>query len=197
MTQAFPLHWPEGWPRTAPHRRQASKFKPGGTTQEAQYVRDELARLGARHVVISSNISLRNDGLPYSNQRRVTDTGVAVYFEREGQSQCIPCDRWSTVEENLRAVWKSIEALRGMDRWGAKNFVDAAFKGFQALPPPGGKPWKQVLREHGVIPETPEQVNAMYRRLAAARHPDKVGGSESAMAELNAAREQALKELQP
>ncbi|TGR16226.1 J domain-containing protein, partial [Mesorhizobium sp. M8A.F.Ca.ET.202.01.1.1] len=34
-----------------------------------------------------------------------------------------------------------------------------------------------------------------YRRLAAQRHPDLPGGSHDAMAELNQAKEQALKEI--
>jgi DnaJ-domain-containing protein 1 len=40
-----------------------------------------------------------------------------------------------------------------------------------------------------------EDVEAAYRRLAATRHPDK-GGSAEAMAELDLARERALRECQ-
>src|SRR5690606_31281193 len=126
MTEAYPLQWPAGWPRTPAHKRQRSRFQPNGLADEAMSIRWELERLGARYPVVSTNIALRRDGLPYSNQKRPDDPGVAVYFELDGRAQCIPCDRWQTVEENARAIWKSIEALRGLERWGAKSFVDAA-----------------------------------------------------------------------
>src|SRR5690606_6952544 len=108
MTQAYPLQWPAGWPRTAPYRRTASRFRPGGLAAEARECLWELHRLGARNAVISTNIELRRDGLPYSGRRAPDDPGVAAYFTYEGRQQCIPCDRWATVEENLRAIWKSI-----------------------------------------------------------------------------------------
>src|SRR3954464_15309435 len=129
MTNAYPLAWPNGWPRTPAAKRQPSRFSPGALSKEAQETIWELARLGARQAVISTNVELRQDGLPYSNRRKPDDPGVAVYFMYEKRQQCIPCDRWSTVEENLRAIWKSIEALRSLERWGAKSFVDAAFTG--------------------------------------------------------------------
>lgn len=194
MTQAYPLAWPSGWPRTAPHRRLPSKFKPGGLTAEAQECRWELQRLGARQPVISTNIELRQDGLPYSNRRRPDDPGVAVYFTYEGRQQCIPCDRWATVEENLRAVWKSIEALRSLERWGAKSFVDAAFTGFQALPAPNSaRAWWEVLgvSQHASV----EEINAAYRSKAKDTHSD-TGGSDAAMSELNVARDAGLKTRQ-
>lgn len=191
MTEAFPLQWPTGWPRTAAHRRQRSKFKPGALADEAQETRWELQRLGARHPVISTNIELRRDGLPYSNRRSPDDPGVAVYFTYEGRQQCIPCDRWATVEENLRAVWKSIEALRSLERWGAKSFVDAAFTGFTALPSPNtARAWWEVLgvSQHA----SADEINAAYRSKAKAAHSD-TGGSDSAMSELNVARDAGLK----
>ncbi len=191
MTQAYPLQWPAGWQRTAAHRRQPSKFKPGALATEAQECRWELQRLGARQPVISTNIELRQDGLPYSNRRRPDDPGVAVYFTYEGRQQCIPCDRWATVEENLRAVWKSIEALRSLERWGAKSFVDAAFTGFQALPAPSqSRAWWEVLgvSQHA----TPDQINAAWREKAREAHPDN-GGTDALMSEINVARDIGLK----
>lgn len=189
MTEAFPLYWPEHWPRTPADKRQPSKFKPGGLAREAQEIEWEVHRLGGIRCIVSTNVPLRRDGLPYSDRRRIDDPGVAVYFEFQGEQQCIPCDRWATVEENCRAIWKSIEALRGLDRWGAKEFVNAAFRGFTALPPPGAivtRHWRDIL---GPV-ETLEQARARYRELARERHPD-MGGSEEQMAELNAAMEQA------
>lgn len=197
MTDAYPLYWPSGWPRTPAHRREFSRFKPEGLAAEAQYIVWELERLGARSPVISTNMALRRDGLPYSSQKPPDDPGVAVYFEFDGRQQCIPCDRWAKVEENARAVWKSIEALRGLDRWGAKSFVDAAFSGFTALPSPGesnAPHWSAVLG----LPRhaSRAQIEDAYRAKARSSHPDTTGGSHEAMSRLNAAREAALRTIE-
>lgn len=190
MTEAYPLYWPDGWPRT--EKPQESRFSPGGLAAEANNIRRELQLLGASYIVVSTNIELRRDGLPYSGQRQPSDTGVAVYFMLGDRQQCIPCDRWRTVEENCRAVWKSIEALRGLERWGAKSFVDAAFRGFEALPPPEAKRhWRNVL---GTV-TTREEAEQRYRDLARERHPDSPTGSTEAMIELNAAIREARAQL--
>lgn len=192
MTEAYPLHWPDGWPRTDRWKRERSRFDPGGLTAEASLIRDELYRLGARNPVISTDVELRRDGLPYSSRPTPGDVGVAVYFTFQDRQQCIPCDRWASVEENCRAVWKSIEALRGLDRWGAKNFVDAAFRGFEALPAPGVANWRHIM---GSEIHSLADAETRYRELAKQRHPDAPGGSEEAMADLNVAIDMARKDL--
>lgn len=191
MTEAYPLYWPEGWPRT--EGREQSRFEPRGLAEEAQHIRWEIERLGGRDTVVSTNVPLRRDGLPYSDHRKnVGDPGVAVYFTLKGKPQCIPCDRWLTVEENCRAIWKSIEAMRGLERWGARSFVDAAFRGFEALPAPGVTNWRHIL---GSEITTLEQAEVRYRRLARERHPDSPTGSDAMMAELNVAIAKAREEL--
>ena len=148
MTDAYPLKWPAGWPRAKEQRRadfgqktissSGYAYKTSTTFDKAtRALYDELKLLKVTEVVLSSNLELRRDrqGVPYANQR-ISDTGVAVYFKRDGKEQCIPCDRWDRAEDNIKAVAKTIEALRGIERWGAKNMVDAAFRGFAALPAP-------------------------------------------------------------
>src|SRR3546814_19053229 len=48
------------------------------------------------------------------------------------------CDRWDTVRDNVRAIGKTIEAIRGIERWGASDMMERAFSAFEALPAPGG-----------------------------------------------------------
>lgn len=185
--ETYPLQWPAGRPRTPPHKVQYSRFSPGNKTREAHNVQSEILRLGGKNVIISTNVRLRRDGYPYSSDKPPSDSGVAVYFDYLGSQKCFACDRWYLVEENLRAIFKSIEAIRGLDRWGSKSFVEAAFTGFEALPAP--KTCWGILE----IPagSSRSEINSAYRRKIAAAHPDH-GGSDIEAAEINRARDEAL-----
>lgn len=189
MTEAYPLYWPENRPRTPAWKRERSRFATGFGAAVREAV-DELRRLGARLPVVSTNVALRRDGLPLASAKRVDDPGVAVYFTYKGKQTCFACDRWDKVEDNIWAVAKTINAMRGIARWGTGDMLDAAFTGFTALPPPATG-WRQVLDLNG---GGIEQAEAKYRELARRAHPDS-GGSHEKMAELNAAIAQARKEL--
>src|SRR4051812_39644503 len=108
---AWPLHWPIGWPRcknptratfgavrvvTSTYNPQTKwKQRKALTIAEARdRLLDELSRLHASAVVISTNIRTRNDGLPYSNAAEPDDGGVAVYFRLKGQPRVLACDKW-------------------------------------------------------------------------------------------------------
>lgn len=191
MIDAFPLTWPDGRRRIDAHRRQRSRFD---TT--LAHARDELVReirmLDARNVVVSSNLTLRQDGLPYAQQREPEDPGVAAYFQYGDRQMCFACDKWDRVRDNLQAVRKTIGALRGIARWGPGDMM---FTGFLTLPAPGQKvPWRQVL---GFAPEAAvdvRDVDRRFRELAAGAHPGKGGDSEQ-FQRLLVARNQGRKAL--
>lgn len=189
---AYPLHWPEGWKRATSRHRSA--FGIDGFGKARDFLLAEIRRLGGRNVVLSSNISLRLDGLPYANQREPDDPGIAVYFTYKNEQMCFACDRWRTVKENAYAIGKSIEAMRGIERWGSSQMMERTFTGFAALPEKASRRWRDVL---GLDDSnmTRAIIESQYRRLALQRHPDMQGGSHEAMAELNAARQQALDEV--
>lgn len=42
--------------------------------------------------------------------------GVAVYFTLKGQQFCFACDHWDEIKDNMQAIHKTIEALRGIER---------------------------------------------------------------------------------
>lgn len=175
---AYPLSWPAGWPRC--HTPQHSKFQTSLTDARNGVVR-ELQLLGATDVVVSSNAELLGNGMIAARQRRIEDTGVAVYFTLKDEQKCIPCDKWVALQDNLRAIELTIGALRGLERWGAKEIVAAAFQGFQALPAGGTDGWWMVLE---VSPSATEiEIEAAYRRLAKLRHPD-VGGDPASFTRL-------------
>ena len=194
--EAFPLHWPAGRPRTEPHWREHARFDTSmARARDAVVLEIErltgTRRYGDANIVISTNVELRQDGLPYANRRAPADTGVAVYFTHRGRQLCFACDRWIRIEDNMQAIAKTIEALRGIERWGTGDMLEAAFTGFVALPAPGAeKHWRDVLGPCLTI----DDARAAYRRAAAVAHPDR-GGSDTQMAELNRAWEQAQQAL--
>lgn len=118
------------------------------------------------------------------------DHGVAVYFEREGKQMVFACDRWDRVQDNLRAIHKTIEAMRGVERWGASDMMERAFSAFEALPAPK-TPWEILGVQRGA---SEAEIQSAYRNKARMAHPDS-GGSTAAMAEVNAARDAALMEI--
>ena len=192
MTEAYPLHWPPGRQRSA--RPERARF-------DVSFVRardgliEEIRLLGARHPVLSTNIPLRRDGLPYAAQKEPEDTGVAVYFQHGDQSMCFSCDRWDRVRDNIRAVSKTIEAMRGIERWGTGEMVQAAFSGFAALPAPGhASParWRETLGVGGSA--SLDEAEAAYRAAIKKAHPD-VGGSPEAFHAVQTAISQARCEL--
>lgn len=183
---AYPLSWPDGFPRTT--RAESSRFdtslaKALDNVQRAlaAFAKDSGKKL--TDTIISSNYSLTD--------QRPKDAGVAVYFTWDGERTCIPVDRYTKVEDNLQAIYRCIEAKRTMLRHGGINLVKAAFRGYAALPPATGKPWRDVL---GYTGGNIVEARSHYRSLMNKHHPDK-GGDPARAAEINAAWEQAQDEL--
>jgi hypothetical protein len=196
VIEAYPLAWPAGRPRTGSGWRERARFEVSFARARDNVVHEvklltETTRWGDAGIVISTNVALRRDGLPLANQRAPDDVGVAVYFTYKKQQRCFACDRWDRIEHNMQAVAKTIEALRGIARWGTGDMLEAAFTGFTALPAPGAtKAWREVLGDHSTL----ESAQMAYRRAAAVAHPDR-GGNDRQMAELNRAWQQAQEAL--
>lgn len=174
MIDAYPLQWPAGWRRT--EYPEYSRFAESTIYRESRNIEAELSRLGASDVIISSNMPRNLDGSISSRKVRLNDTGVAVYFKLDGNDQCIPSDKYFTIEDNLHAIYLTINALRGLERWGTGQIMQAAFRGFKALPesvivtPHMKRAWYEVLQvSQGADGEI---IKAAWRRLTARYHPD-------------------------
>jgi len=199
-----PLAWPVGWPRAS--RRDRARFGAHSMVDASKLVYAELGRMGVGdwQVVISTNVSLRRDGLPYSGQAQPQDPGAAVYFVVKGARRVLACDRWDRVEHNLWAIAKHVEALRAQERWGVGT-TEQAFAGYAALPEArnGRRSWSEVLGfgpGKAVLVENPRATWAdvmrdRFRELARDRHPDVPGGSHAAFVELREAYEEGCREL--
>jgi hypothetical protein len=205
----YPLCWPEGWKRTK--QRTSASFgrsveNTNGKWKEKLSVWDSIQRIDremralkvpAGSCIVSTNIPTRLDGVPRSDRGEPKDPGVTVYWtSKAGKKQCMPIDIYDRVADNLAAVAATLESLRAIERHGGSAILDRAFSGFAQLPASivTQRPWRDVLQFHPGTNVTAEMVRNAFRMLASKRHPD-VGGSHDSMAELNAARDAALKEV--
>lgn len=175
----FPLQWLPQQARTK--RPDIARFGNHSSSKAGDYLISELYRLGANNCVISSNLQhrARGDGF-YANQR-VDDAGVVVYFNLQGKGKAMACDRWDKVEHNLWALYLSVSAIRGLERWGGSEFLDGLFTGFKALPSPDDVvvsnevAFAEKSYFEGV--ETIELLKKRYKELAKILHPDVNSGN--------------------
>ncbi len=198
--QRHPLFWPTGWPRA--HSRHTAQFgtrvdRGKGYTENKRLspgeamdrLERELDALGASNPLLSTNIELNLRGQPRGDRGEPGDPGAAVFFAYKGKDVALACDKWDRVADNIAALAKHIEAMRGMDRWGVGT-VEQLFTGYVALPAP--EQWWNVLD----CPRNASraQVKSAYAHAAAFAHPDK-GGSDAAMARVNGAKQAADADL--
>lgn len=198
-----PLCWPDNVPRTAPHLRGNPRFEERSFSVAADFVCAEINRLNNRwwnhydeSVIISSNLRLKNDGTPYSQQPEPADSGIAVYFtlhiNRNGKIIERPivmsCDKWRKSADNLYAIGKDIEAQRARDRWGCTNY-EQSFRGYLAIPERcGGPSWWELL---GIQPDASrDTIESAFKSKAKTMHPDR-GGTPLAFSKLKEAYDQA------
>jgi hypothetical protein len=189
VIEAYPLYWPEGWKRTEAWRRQRSRFKTGFAVAR-DFLIAEIKRLGGRDIILSTNVPLRGDGLPYASAKEPADGGAAVYFTYKAKPMCFACDRYRLVKENIHAIGLTIEALRGIERWGASDMMERAFRGFAALPENASQSWSTVLGFQPGSVVTADMVESRFRELAMQHHPDK-GGNPDKFRQLVSARDAA------
>lgn len=206
---AYPLEWPAGWPRTNANESarfsvtkwEVSRFHPDHTRRvraratisvAVKRLYLELRRLGATDMVLSTNVPLRLDGLPRADAREPQDHGAAVYFYVEGQPRALACDKWDRVADNVIALAKHVEAIRGQLRWGVGTTAQA-FGGYKALPPEH-RHWRDVLDLRGVGAVSRDMVRVRARELLRVHHPDR-GGDHDRAAEITRAVNEAEAEV--
>ena len=176
VIEAYPLTWPTGWKRTK--NPKTSRFgrnynsKPS-VAKAIDTLSNELRLFGARNLIVSSNLKLKNDGLPYSNQKIPEDTGIAVYFSLRKEQQVIACDTFNLPGCNIYAIALTIQSLRSLERYGASEILNKAFSGFKALPEkagPSNLAWWTVLglKENCKY----EEAKSAFRKLSKLYHPD-------------------------
>lgn len=201
---AYPLAWPEGWPRTDSAKLKDGRstfarreYRSGQNWQSSRPInfieaKDSLLTavqaLGGRAPVISSNYQVGRDGFPLKGKRAPDDEAIAIYFTRAGKPYVMARDAYHRAEDNMRSLALALESLHTLERHGGGVMTEKAFQGFVALPAP--------KRPHEVLGVSPtashDEVRKAWRAKIADHHPDRTGTHDAA-AELNAARDAMLK----
>ncbi len=207
----YPLYWPDGWKRCSNRERarfgtREQRYGQGGSNwiqrnelsvnDGVKRVLKELRTMGVSEskVIISTNVPVRLDGLPYSDRKAPSDPGVALYWQdNRGRKKCMAVDRYDRVADNIAAIAATLDAMRAIERHGGAEILERTFLGFAALPERSGKAWRQVLGFGDTTP-TRDQILERYMDLARKAHPD-AGGSHEGMTDLNSAKSAALAEV--
>lgn len=198
MINNYPLSWPHGWPRTEKHNRKDGRFSKKGThtslsgaswqttnditiSNATDRILTQLGRMRAdEDFVISTNLKTRLDGLPRSSQRMPEDSGVAVYWkDKKNKKMSIAIDIYEKVEHNMAAIAATLDALRGIERWGGAQIIERAFMGFAALDAPTDiqeEPWWEILNTDK--DGSAKDIELAYKRARRKAHPDSEGGSD-------------------
>jgi hypothetical protein len=174
MVGSFPLHWPSGYTRTDKPKSSAFKVTFAKARDEAI---KQIRILGGNAVIISSNIPVRLNGLPYANFSKVDDPGIAIYFTYNNEQVVFCCDKWDKPEANMKAIANTIDAIRGMNRWGVSEMMQRMFTGFKQLPEhTSSLKWWEVFDIDKN--STEQEIKSQYRCLIQIHHPDKGGKRE-------------------
>lgn len=194
MYDAYPLQWPTGYNRTPSYKKIDSRFKQSMDGSQ-RFLRDEISRLGGSELIVSTNLRLRQDGGIYADDLRklIPDPGVAIYFKYKKKDISMCCDQYNRVWENIYALGKGVEALRGMERWGVSDFLERAFTGFAALPDSSIAVidiW--LILGLNIKPDSKQEVIDAYKTKVKECHPDVPGGSHEKFLQLQYAYEKAL-----
>lgn len=110
------LCWPDDQPRTA--YRGDSAFKGRELDRETRLIEDELGRWGVKHYIIS-----RNNARIFAG-----DPGIAVWWTDPSDKTLhrMACDKWRKLADNARAIYKTLDHLRAIERYGAYKKEQAA-----------------------------------------------------------------------
>lgn len=179
--------------RHEPGARKRSQFKAGwGRTLDK--LDEEIAKLGGHDIVVQAgyrNDQIRNDGWPYGKAVPLHPGVVVTFYDRKNRPLSFPCDTYATIDDNMRAIALSLEALRAVDRYGVTR-RDEQYMGFKAIEAPRAMSVEDAAQalsaqapsvSPDVIIDSASWYRTAYRQAAKRLHPD-VQGNEHLWREL-------------
>lgn len=185
-------------PFTGKHQRSA--FDSTWSATEQLLVR-EVAHLRGRDLVVEADFTerdLRLDGRPRANARPASPA-VRVAFDSIHGPLTYATDRFTTWQDNVRAIALGLEALRKVDRYGITKRGEQ-YAGWKALPGgSGAEPshmtrtealsvlgrWGRAFYDMPAIPAEhvntdPGSLRSLHRSARRAAHPDRNDGDQTA-----------------
>lgn len=174
----YPLQWLQQQQRTKNPQR--ARFGERSIFKAGNELINELKRLGGKNMIISSNLETKARGTGFYANQKVEDSGIVVYFDLKDKAKAMACDRWNKPEDNIWALYLSIQAIRGLERWGGSDFLDGLFTGFQALPyyEEGQQTPLITAPQYFQYCESLEDVEITWKKKRAYMHPDRGGSNE-------------------
>jgi len=131
--EAFPLNWPEGFPRTRIQDRRAMPSWKRTANQYRDAIAKELGLMGATSHVISCNVPLTERGA-LEKGKEPPDNGVAVYFSRKAKEDFswqgvldlhVPAPTEAQIEDAFRKLAAQHHPDRGGDMVLFQKATDA------------------------------------------------------------------------
>jgi hypothetical protein len=223
---AYPLYWPKGRARTpAGKRRDDPPFSVGESYQHERQTRrfgeeaktevitrrrtkavslpvaldrleDQLQRLGAQAIVLSTNLELRLNGTPRAGQKDPLEPGAAVYFNLKNKRLVFACDKWLRVADNVAAIAAHIRSIRSLENFGVGT-TEQSFEGYRSIEnfSSGVMPWRRVLGFPQDSRPSLAEVEAKWKARMKEVHPRLEGESSVQASQLNVAVAAARTEL--
>lgn len=149
-----------------------------------------FAQWGVKQWLAEPNVPMQRVNSSFLS---VPERAVTVRYTKSGsggdREVVLTLDTQDSPASNLRAIYLCIEDMRMIDVRGVGNLVASAYMQL-AAPAAARDPWEVLGLRPGA---SSDLVQAAYKTAAKTLHPD-AGGSDEAMAELNAARDRALAE---
>ncbi len=146
---------------------------------------NELSKIRAKEIIIQveglTRDGIRNDGWPRSGNWKngYGGPGVIVSFESPKGAMSFPCDKFRDWQDNLRAIAKSLEALRMVDRYGVTR-GNEQYRGWARLEAPStGMDRESALQTIASILQAPRDAvdanpAAFVKEARIRYHPDAV-----------------------
>jgi hypothetical protein len=182
---------------TGKHER--SRFATTWSITERQLL-SEVRHLRGRDLVLELDVlegAIRLDGKLYANAE-VASPGVRIAFESMHGPLTYATDRFTTWQDNVRAIALGLEALRKVDRYGITRHGEQ-YTGWKALPSGSGTSASHMTRDDALavlwqygrtqddagattgLPGStdPVALARYFRRARAAAHPDRHDGART------------------
>jgi hypothetical protein len=191
----------EQWPGERNKNRKNATFRVT-YPKTLDELENELSKIRAKEIIIQveglTRDDIRNDGWPRSGtwKNGYGGPGVIVSFESPKGAMSFPCDKFRDWQDNLRAIAKSLEALRMVDRYGVTR-GNEQYRGWTQIGNGNGKmdrasAFRFIETLTGApikLPATVETIAAIIKTLKVAHHPDKPGGSHETFVAIGQAEE--------